>query len=395
MLIRMAWQNIRYRFLQNLVLIVVTALAVGVSVFVLLLNHGLQQGMTKATEPFDLLIGAKGSDNQLVLNSVFLQDRPIGNIPYAVVNEMKAQSSHVQLAVPLAFGDNYRGFRIVGTTDEIFSYPIDAQRPQWLQLEAGRSFSAPGEAVLGAETARLAGLTVGDEFQSVHGLSSHTSTSAAVHKNGYTVVGILKRAEGPYDQAILVPIESVWDAHHREKGKEEVTAIMIKPKGYKEALQLYQAFQKRQDSQMVFPAQVIVRLFSMMGQGEKIWTIISAAAIVMTVMVVMLVTYWSGLYRLRELAIIKALGGSARQMMLAIIAENSLIIWLGACCGWLLGEGIYWLARKELMTQTAVTMGFGLDWAALAAAAGTAVLGIAGAMIPAWVLSRREISRYL
>lgn len=395
MWIKMAWRAIQYRFLPCLTLMIMIALAVGLSIFVLSLSQGIQKGLTKATAPFDLLVGAKGSDNQLVLNTVFLQDKPIGNIPYSIVKEMEGMKDKVQLVVPLAFGDNYRGFRIVGTTNAIFQYPLGPHEPSWLSIAKGRAFTGEKEAVLGAETARMSGLTIGDTFQSIHGLSGHIKIKSAVHQDGYRVVGILAPLQGPYDQAILVPLSSVWHSHHIQEGKEEVTAMMIKPTGYKEALQLYQGFQKRKDSQMVFPAQVIVRLFAMMGQGEKIWNTLTMAIIVMTIGMVLFVTYWAGLYRRRELAIMKSLGASTTALIKGMVMENGLLIFLGTMLGWGFGTGAYALVGTTLVEQTAIRMTWEWNALILAVLVGTMLLGILGSILPAWLLSRKEVHSYL
>lgn len=79
----------------------------------------------------------------------------------------------------------------------------------WLVPVQGRSFVGPGEAVLGADTARLTGLKVGDVFQSSHGFIA----KGKAHNHPYRVVGILAPVHGPYDKAILVPLEDIWEAH--------------------------------------------------------------------------------------------------------------------------------------------------------------------------------------
>ena len=67
------------RPLQNLLAVIVMALSIAAAVNVLLLANGLHGAMVQASRPFPMLMGAKGSPNQLVLNTVFLKDQPIGN----------------------------------------------------------------------------------------------------------------------------------------------------------------------------------------------------------------------------------------------------------------------------------------------------------------------------
>ena len=97
---------------------------------------GGRSGLTAAAEPFPIVAGSKGSPNQLVLNTVFLKDTPMSNISYTEVEKLRA-NKNVAMAVPLGYGDNYRGFRMAGTEKEIFNYVINPQRGKWLQINEG------------------------------------------------------------------------------------------------------------------------------------------------------------------------------------------------------------------------------------------------------------------
>jgi len=101
------------------------------SVFILSLSIALLLGIQQLEKSFknqiennlgniDLVIGAKGSPLQLVLASVLHLDNPTGNISYTAAQKI-GKNPMVNLAVPISYGDNYKGFRIVGTTDEYTS----------------------------------------------------------------------------------------------------------------------------------------------------------------------------------------------------------------------------------------------------------------------------------
>lgn len=99
-------------------------------------------------------------------------------------------SGKVQAVYPLAFGDNYRGFRIVGTDEAIFSYKPDKTSAPWLSIAEGKGFGEEKAAVIGSETVRLAGLKIGDTFHSIHGLAD----KGKEHNHAFKVVGILAPA---------------------------------------------------------------------------------------------------------------------------------------------------------------------------------------------------------
>ncbi|MDU5395268.1 MAG: ABC transporter permease, partial [Negativicoccus succinicivorans] len=230
MLRQIAWSELRHRPWQTLLLTLLIALAIASSVFIAALSFGMHYGLTKATEPFPQIVGAKGSANQLVLNTVYLKDRPIGNISGDLYQDVK-NNPLVKQAIPLAFGDNWRGFRIVGTENTIFDYRVKPQSEPWLKVAEGRRFNAPFEAVIGDGAAKLLGAKIGDTFQSIHGATAH----GHVHKDQtYTIVGILAPVEGPYDHAVLTDIRSVWIAHehHHDHDHEHEHAADVHEEGH-------------------------------------------------------------------------------------------------------------------------------------------------------------------
>ena len=471
MLRQIAWSELRHRPWQTLLLTLLIALAIASSVFIAALSFGMHYGLTKATEPFPQIVGAKGSANQLVLNTVYLKDRPIGNISGDLYQDVK-NNPLVKQAIPLAFGDNWRGFRIVGTENTIFDYRVKPQSEPWLKVAEGRRFNAPFEAVIGDGAAKLLGAKIGDTFQSIHGATAH----GHVHKDQtYTIVGILAPVEGPYDHAVLTDIRSVWIAHehhhdhdhdhddvhaadvheegheheheadvheegheheheaavheeeheheheaavHEEEHEHEhehapvaaagkpaaqavndgehaatagqVTAVLIQPQGYGQALKLAMEFQQRNDAQLVFPAQVIIQLFSLMGQGEKMWWCIGAFFIAAALLVVLSTLYLSGLQRLPERAILRVLGAKRSELLTVTLWQNGLIMVLGGILGYVLGYAGYLGVRSLMATNTAIALPLTFLKEPLLIALGTMAVGLLASLIPAWLLARKD-----
>ena len=109
---KLAWRNLLNRPVQTLVTIAVIALAVGLAVTVVHLNDALQRGIIRASDPFGVLVvGAKGSGQQLVLSTLLLQGLPVGNIDGHIYAELR-DDPRVALAAPIAMGDNVGGARI-------------------------------------------------------------------------------------------------------------------------------------------------------------------------------------------------------------------------------------------------------------------------------------------
>ena len=131
------------------------------------------------------VVGSKGSPTQLVLNTVYHLDVSPGNIPYETYRHLKEKDSRVRMAIPIAVGDHYQGFRIVGTSDS-FLTQFEVLPGEKFQME-GRAFrySEEGlqkilsgghpeeevfEAVVGSSVAERTGLKVGATFIASHGV---------------------------------------------------------------------------------------------------------------------------------------------------------------------------------------------------------------------------------
>src|SRR5690554_5587917 len=148
-------------------------------------------------------MGAQGSPLQLILSAVYQLDAPTGNINY---KEAEVWMNHpfVETAIPLAFGDNYLGYKIVGTTTDYIT-KFDGTFAQ------GEGFKEDFQVVVGAKIAQNLNLKIGDEFFGTHGDSKE---SEHVHENHpYTIAGILNPTDKVIDNLILCTVESVWGVH--------------------------------------------------------------------------------------------------------------------------------------------------------------------------------------
>lgn len=178
--------------------------AIGCSIIslIILAEKNLNSSVERNFSEIDLVIGAKGSPLQLILSSVLHADYPTGNISMREAENI-ARNPLVKTAIPLALGDNYRGFRIVGA-------PVDYAELYNATLEKGTWYEHSLETVVGANVARTKGLQIGDTFYGVHGFQD------AGHSHPeflYTVTGILEQGSGVIDNLILTPISSVWKVH--------------------------------------------------------------------------------------------------------------------------------------------------------------------------------------
>ena len=117
MIVKLAWKNIWFKPLNTTLSMLLLAASVAIITLLILLQKQFEEQFSNNADNVDLVLGAQGSPLQLVLSSVYQVDAPTGNINY---DSARVWMRHpfVQSAIPLAFGDNYLGYKIVGTTPE-------------------------------------------------------------------------------------------------------------------------------------------------------------------------------------------------------------------------------------------------------------------------------------
>jgi putative ABC transport system permease protein len=285
----------------------------------------------------------------------------------------------------------------VGTTSDIARITVGKSRAPWLSIETGRWFDGAFEAVLGEQVARESGLGVGDTFRTAHGVVM-AGEEQEEHAHLYRVVGVAKKAHGPYDRAILVDIKDIWEAHEtHEEGEEEeeeeeheheheggVTAILVRPNSYRDAYSLAASFQGDSAKQLVFPAQTIIRLFSMIGQGERFLSLVVYAVAGCALLTTLMVLYWSGSARRREQGLLHVLGLPRKTLVFISWMEGTTLLLAGVLLGELLGRLGAAAAFYALNDATAVDSEIQISIQELAVPLALFLAGSLGSFAAAW-----------
>src|SRR5215510_8576399 len=163
--LRIAWRNLLFRPVLTMVAAAILGTAVALAIAVLLLSRAMEDGLVRASRPFNLLVGAKGSPTQLIMSTILLQDAPVGNIPLGYFETLR-HDPRVAQAVPLAMGDSVRGFHIIGVGPELFELADPMSKQPYFAVADGRRFESTFEAVLGAQVATTWHMALQDTFQS-------------------------------------------------------------------------------------------------------------------------------------------------------------------------------------------------------------------------------------
>ncbi len=215
---RLALKNIFNRPLSLALSLVLFSLGAGLISALLLIGKQLEDQFDRNLAGLDLVIGAKGSPLQLILCNMYHIDAPTGNIALKEARPfLNPRHPLIGEAVPLSLGDNYKSYRIAGTTPGILLL-YNAR------LAQGSLWQRDFEVVIGAGVAAGAGLTIGSAFHSSHGLIEDDNL---VHDDSeqFRVVGILEPAGSVIDQLILTNTETVWRVHeHASEGHDSESA---------------------------------------------------------------------------------------------------------------------------------------------------------------------------
>ncbi|TWB39061.1 ABC transporter permease [Nitrospirillum pindoramense] len=387
-------------------------LALGVAAIagLALIDNQMQGRLTRDVAGIDLVVGAKGSPLQLILSSVYQADVPTGNVPLSTLDDLR-RNPLVKQAIPVAMGDSYHGFRIVGTTAD---YPAHYQAA----LAQGRMFATAMEATVGATVARSANLHVGDSFAGSHGLTP----GGEVHAHTpYTVVGILAPTGTVVDRLVLTPVESVWavhDHHHHhndgddddhdadhdaphsaEAGAQpprEVTAILVRYASPLAAARLPRAINSETGAQAASPAVELVRLMSLLGAGLDAFRAVGVLLVVTSALGTFVALTNALQQRRYDLAVMRSLGASRARIVIQIGVEALLVSGTGTVAGLVLAHG--GIALFALLSPRA--RDFGLSpFTVVPADLGLLGLGIAvaavAAALPAIQAYRTDVARTL
>lgn len=426
---KIAWRSIQRRWVASLLTAISMALGVGLVVAVLLIVGIVQESFRNNTSlGYNLIVGAAtGGRLQLVLNTVYYLSQPIGNVNYGVYQDFLGAAErtdgrdgiyrpYVDFAIPVCLGDYYEGFRVVGTTTQLFDeFQYDPERQRKFEFNQGRNFRFRDadhgffEAVLGATVARETKLKVGDKISPTHGEGGRQ------HEGEFTVVGVLKPSGTPVDRGVFinmegfllldghakpvvtqdeksvqnevrvqvgvetgVPVETgveptvppaditaVHDTEHNAAPTEplpieqrQVTSLLVKTSSLLVTEQLRRKINDSQGAQAVLPVREIYALFdAIIRPIQQLLLVITALICVVSGIGILVSIYNSMSDRQQEIAIMRALGAGRSTVMWVVLFESILLSVGGGLMGWIGGHAIVAATSPQIEARTGVHVG--------------------------------------
>ena len=388
--------------------LMMTALSVVITAAVALLAYNIStqvsEGIVNTAAKYDIIIGPSGSATQLAMNTMFFTDKPLGTIPYAVIDDLN-RSGQVNAAIPFSMGDSYNDAPIVGTDPALLTDKA---------LLKGDMFTQPLEAVVGFDVAKACKLNPGDQIISSHGLS-HDGAAHADHP--LNVVGVLKRTDTAYDNAVFTPVSTIWALHdHHDEGHDEdhdedheeghdedheeheehhhaeageICAVLVRSKSLADYAALMNHYADSTDYLAINPNTVLREVMDNVDLSRKIVYILCAVILVMNLFVVSVIALLNMVDSRREIALMRLIGVSMGKINRLYLIQNAMTglcaVALSLLCAHLCLWGIRGFVSRMGIVLNAARV-YPLEWAILLAVFALSIL-------PTAVLTRRMAKR--
>jgi putative ABC transport system permease protein len=451
-----AWRTIRQRLLTSGLTALSLALGVALVVATLVIGDLVSQAFSSGSGlGYNMIVGAKGSPLQLVLNSVYLVSKPIENVPWAFYEDFLPAGARadgtagtfagsVRTAVPICMGDYFKGFRVVGTNAAYFdrlSYgggvalglppwlarllgkPTTMSAPRPFAFAAGRNFRDDEffGGVLGSEVAAKLGLAVGDTFSPTHG-----ADDGLVH-DPFTVTGVLARTDTPVDRGVYVNMEGFYlqEGHAKPvegvaarppetpagagpaplpREQREVTAVLVETISQPglpaelAAMALRTRINEGRDGQAAEPIREISVLLGLFVRPlELLLLLLTTLVVIVSAIGILVSMVGSSLERSRDVAVMRALGARRSQVLATVLIEAVILALGGGLVGWVLGHGIVAAIGPMITTNAGVSATFfsAAPTAELLLVPFLIALAILAALLPALAAYRTDVAKWL
>ena len=399
---KIALRSIQHRSLASVLTAFSMALGVGLVVAVIVIHGVIDKSFKRGAQGYDLIVGPKGSPLELVLNTVYHLGRPLGRIPYEYYEELE-ERIEIELAIPVCMGGNYKGFRVVGTTPDMFE-KLEYRGGEKYRFAEGRNidWGEYYEGVIGATVARKTGLKVGGTFRPVHGFDAEQGEE----HDPFTVAGILEQTGTPNDRALFINIEGFYlihqhgedegsgaeshgheddehqendahsnghdhgddeaggadahdHAHEADESDRKVSAVLVRTsrEHTRQVYGLPKSINEGPEAQAIFPSEVITRLFEGIVGNVQLVLLVLAVLVVVVAGVGMMVSIYNSMNdRRHDIAVMRALGARRRTVMVVILLESILLSLGGGAVGLVLGHVLTGALAPTIMEHTGVVV---------------------------------------
>lgn len=385
-MLKFAWRHMAVR--RTKLLMISLSIVVTCCVALLAYNVSTQvsQGIIQTAAKYDIIIGPSGSSTQLAMNTMFFTDKPLGTIPYSLVEEIE-QSGLASSVVPFSMGDSYNDAPIVGTTPTFL---------EGKELSDGEMFARACEAVVGYDVAKQYGLQVGATIVTAHGLSGSGSAHAA---SPLTITGILARTNTSYDSAVFTSCETIWALHSQEEEHEgeevhadepTICAILVRSKSIQAYATLTAAYSENSDYLVINPNTVLREVLDNVDLSRTIVYILCGVILLMNAFVIMLIALLNAYDARAEIALMRLIGISMPKINGLYLLENAMAGLIAVLCSLLAAHGCL-AAMRSFVSGMGIVLNvwqiYPLEWLIMLA---VFCISILPTSIMTWQMARHD-----
>jgi len=207
----LAWKYLGFNRLRSSILVACIALIATLPLALELIMHESERQLLSRAQVTPMLLGAKGSALDLVMNSLYFADEIPQTIPLSAVD--KVMQTGLAAAIPLNISFKARGFPIVATTLDYLDF-------RQLKVAQGYPFALLGDCLIGSAVAEKLTLVPGD-----HLLSSPQTVFniAGVYPLRMQVTGVLAPTHSADDLAVLIDIKTAMVIQGLAHGHEDLS----------------------------------------------------------------------------------------------------------------------------------------------------------------------------
>lgn len=308
-------------------------------------KRAAEDGFTQSISGIDLVVGARSGPLQIILYSVFNIGQPTQNVSIESYDEIRKRPE-VQWTIPYSLGDGHNGFRVVATNQDFFKF-YQFRSNEKVQLAAGDVFKDYFDVVIGADVAAKLGYQVGSKVVVAHGVTSGVAIQEHDDKP-FKVVGIMKPTGTALDRALYISLEGMeaihidWQSGSAPTREKEIKADQLRPEMLKpraitsfflrtnsriEILKLQRFINEYKDEplQAVIPGVVLGEMWSSLSMVEKVLKTISFLVMLVGLISMLIAIMTSLNERRREMAVLRALGASLKNVLGLILFETLLL----------------------------------------------------------------------
>lgn len=381
-MLKFALKNMAIKKAKILLIVLSIVISAAVGILAYNISAQVEDGIVSTTEYYDTIIGPAGSETDLAMSTMFFTGSITDTIPYEHYEKLRTDM-RVNIAIPFAMGDNYNGSKIIGTTPDFLANK---------EIKEGAMFSEKFEAVIGYEVAKANGLNIGDKMITSHGVSE------GGHEHGadpLIVVGILKKTNTAYDNAVFTEVETLWathghgdeehhegeedctdeEHHHEEHG--EICAVLVKCKtpGHIDAIQ--KQFKADSSLLVITPMEVMREVLANIDTSVYIIYVLCVIILIMNICIISVITLLNMYDSKKEISLMRLIGIGMDKINMLYIIQNGAIGLVSTALAFGVSRVCLFAVRSYVSTMGIVlNVGkvYPLEWAIMAVVAVISVL---------------------